>query len=880
MADDKFNLPTYSKAAPFPRERFLVFLSRLKVQSKDYGLVGFQLLGSQRYIMERMIEALEKGITTFVILKARQIGCCHDPSMRVLTADLRWCPIGEIGVGDRLVAVDEHSKGIRGRGRRMQTCEVLGLKEVERQAVEIVLDDGTTLIATAEHPYLCKKRGGTEAVWQRVAKLRLGDEIRCITTVWGDPDLEDAWMSGLADGEGCLRAKPDAGCELTISQTEGAVLDRASKYFVEKGYTARREIDDRPSGSSKLGSRPVHKLVVGRMQELFRFLGVTKPSRFHGNEWWVGKELPGKRVGEGWRKVVSLRILDVRRMVDLHTSTGTYICEGVVSHNTTFFLALDVFWAFEYRGLLGVFIIHEEPARDDWRQAIEVFYDEIPKTVTIDGRKLNFKPRKLRHNRNLLSFSNGSRFRYLIAGTGEGRKGGIGRSGAANYVHATEVAFYGNEDDIRAFKSSTSSLYAHRLQIYESTANGYNHFYDTCENAKVSTQVAYIFVGWWLDERNQFPIGDPRYRDFMQDASLTVAEKKRVRAVKELYGFVVTLQQIAWYRWKRRDEFDDDQQMMDQEFPWTEEDAFQATGSKYFTGETLTAAIKEARKSPFQGYRYKLTNRWEDTVVQGFKDQRAELRIWEHASRFGYYVIGCDPAYGSSDEADRSVVSVWRAYAECVVQVAEFCTSVVSTYQCAWVLAHLAGFYGIVDCRVIIEISGPGTAVWQELMLLQQHLREIRPQSENSDLRNIFKNMKQFFYNKPDSVGSSDFAFHWRMTEDLKRQLMAKFKDSFELGRLIPRSVPLLDEMRRIVNDEGHIAAEGAHKDDRVIAAALAHESWRRWLQPILRGLNMTRERASKIETAGGDAPINTLILNYLRKANISLPAQRELKKS
>ena len=41
-------------------------------------------------------------------------------------------------------------------------------------------------------------------------------------------------------------------------------------------------------------------------------------------------------------------------------------------------------------------------------------------------------------------------------------------------------------------------------------------------------------------------------------------------------------------------------------------------------------------------------------------------------------------------------------------------------------LAHLAGFYGQVDCRVIIEINGAGTAVWQELMSLQQKCREMK----------------------------------------------------------------------------------------------------------------------------------------------------------
>ena len=113
------------------------------------------------------------------------------------------------------------------------------------------------------------------------------------------------------------------------------------------------------------------------------------------------------------------------------------------------------------------------------------------------------------------------------------------------------------------------------------------------------------------------------------------------------------------------------------------------------------------------------------------------------------------------------------------------------------------------------------------------------------------------------------------MSDARKRELMAKFKDSFELRRMIPRSVPMLDEMRRMISDEGSIAAEGAHKDDRVMAAALAHEAWRRWMVPILKGRNMTRERAHAIETAGGDAPIDQLVLNFLKKQNITLPSAR-----
>jgi hypothetical protein len=537
---------------------------------------------------------------------------------------------------------------------------------------------------------------------------------------------------------------------------------------------------------------------------------------------------------------------------------------------TSFWIAVDLFWAFEHKGLLGTFILHKEEARDDWRTAIEVFYHEIPSTVVVGGAKVKFRVPKTAHNRNVLSFANGSRFRYLIAGTAENRKGGLGRSGASNFVHGTEVAFYGNEEDIAAFKSSTSSRYAHRMQVWESTANGFNHFYDTWESAKTSKTMRAIFVGWWRDERNQFSQDDPRFKHFIDGRSLTKDERTRIRLVKELYAYTIAQSQLAWYRWKFEDEFNNDQATMDQEYPWTEDDAFQATGSQFFTTQFLTAATKFARKQPYQGFRYKMTSRWEETEVHGFADPRAELRVWEHASKFGYYAIGCDPSYGSSDEADRNVISVWRCYADGFVQVAEFCSPVFSTYRTAWALAHLAGFYGANESRVLLELNGPGKAVFTELQTVQQHLREMKPGDDNFHIRNVLKNVRDFYYKRVDSM-QSNLVYHWTTTADLKRGIMNRFKDACELNRLTIRSIPLLEEMRRIVNDAGHIAAEGAHHDDRVMGAALAYEAYRAWMWQRLRNMNMTMAHNEKVERQGGELPLDRHLMNYLRQQGIAL---------
>ena len=82
---ERFELRS-SAVAPFPRAKFLQFLKQLKVQSKDYGLVPFRLLGSQRYLLDEICTALDNGITVIYVLKNRQAGI----STFLLALDLFW----------------------------------------------------------------------------------------------------------------------------------------------------------------------------------------------------------------------------------------------------------------------------------------------------------------------------------------------------------------------------------------------------------------------------------------------------------------------------------------------------------------------------------------------------------------------------------------------------------------------------------------------------------------------------------------------------------------------------------------------------------------------------------------------------------------------
>ena len=64
------------------------------------------------------------------------------------------------------------------------------------------------------------------------------------------------------------------------------------------------------------------------------------------------------------------------------------------SGSSTLFLLIDLFWAFEHPGMLGVFLIApREGSREDFRTAIDVFFSETPK---------GFLVKYTHHNRNML----------------------------------------------------------------------------------------------------------------------------------------------------------------------------------------------------------------------------------------------------------------------------------------------------------------------------------------------------------------------------------------------------------------------------------------------------------------------------------------------
>ncbi len=525
---------------------------------------------------------------------------------------------------------------------------------------------------------------------------------------------------------------------------------------------------------------------------------------------------------------------------------------------STVCLALDLFWMFSNPGLQGGVITDTDSNKEKFRETITRYIDSLPRSMK--------SPVKI-NNRYQLAFKNRADIQYMVAGIRSG--GNLGRAKALNFLHATECSSWADEEGLASLQASLAEKADNRLYIWESTARGFNMFYDLCQTAKRATSQMFIFIGWWLKEEYSFKPEDAEYKVYWGAApNLSQKEREAVKKVKQFYNYDVNPGQIAWYRWHLAEKKNGDEMWMKQEFPWDEDEAFVVAGSQFFTGERLTTTYLEAKRERYSSYRYITGAEFQFTQIKPTNAANSELKIWEEPKPEGIYVMGADPAYGSSEWADRFALVIFRCYADRLIQVAEYCTPDIACYQFAWIIAHLGGAYRNIFLN--LEITGPGGAVSTELVNLQRSAGQI-PVGTGT-LLDVMGSIRHYFWMRPDNTMSgAGKAIHTKMDEFSKRAIMNTFKDSFEVGRMELRSTELVNEMRSVVNEDGSIGASGRAKDDRVIAAALAHWVWVQQVKSQLVGQRMTYAAVRQHEetSVGTMGQVGRQVFQYLRHSGI-----------
>lgn len=255
---------------------------------------------------------------------------CLAPETRVLTAGLRWKPIGELLVGEELVAFDEHRGGERVRQWRSAT--VLESRRLRLPCYEITFEDGTKVTASAEHKWL--KRNRETAEWITTANLQSiasrGKQATKVLKVADTWEEDTSWGAGYLaaafDGEGCLTQTPREGRQnrimLAFTQKANPMMDVVQAELRHRGF------EFTASAARLDGVQHLH--LRGGLPEMLRFLGSIRPRRLLEKF-----QAPSRGMLKGKSLAVAdLRFLGDREVVGLATSTGTLVAEGLASHNS------------------------------------------------------------------------------------------------------------------------------------------------------------------------------------------------------------------------------------------------------------------------------------------------------------------------------------------------------------------------------------------------------------------------------------------------------------------------------------------------------------------------------------------------------------------
>src|SRR5260370_27053459 len=132
-----------------------------------------------------------------------------------------------------------------------------------------------------------------------------------------------------------------------------------------------------------------------------------------------------------------------------------------------------------------------------------------------------------------------------------------------------------------------------------------------------------VFIGWWAHDGQRI---DRSSRDweFYGVQPATLEEQAKIDKVKQLYGYEVTQEQLAWYRRlvdpAAREDGDIDagfegDSLQKQEDPWTEDEAFQQTGSVFFAGEKLKGQTDKYVSRKFTPYMFLPATEFSDMKV-------------------------------------------------------------------------------------------------------------------------------------------------------------------------------------------------------------------------------------------------------------------------
>jgi len=277
---------------------------------------------------------------------AQGVPFCLGPSTLVLMSNLTWKTLDKVQVGDEIISVNEEAPNGAGVSKRLarkfELARVTAKYEHVRPAWKLKFASGMTLVATEDHrvlaAYKLNRLGSrTKRRWLRVDQLmctsKRGSSVASIGVPWSSDVSRDAgWLAGFMDGEGFVAGSKSlrvrrAG-EIGFVQNAGPTFDHALVVAKRLGFALRANEKHRSLLSINVS---MHAKFAGGTLASMCALGRLRPVRLLEDFKKVVGRISTRKLPVD--KVLSKTFVGERRVIDITTTSGTFIANGLIVHN-------------------------------------------------------------------------------------------------------------------------------------------------------------------------------------------------------------------------------------------------------------------------------------------------------------------------------------------------------------------------------------------------------------------------------------------------------------------------------------------------------------------------------------------------------------------
>lgn len=243
------------------------------------------------------------------------------------------------------------------------------------------------------------------------------------------------------------------------------------------------------------------------------------------------------------------------------TSKPFFILKGRQQGFTSLITAIQLSYAIVRKNFAGFTMADRfDNTRAIFNDKARVVYERLPEEL---------KPTEKFNSMNELFFSRLNSSWRIATATDR-----VGRSRTLNFVHFSEVAFY--ECSLAELqKGIGEAITAGAIQVYETTANGFNEAKDLWDSESCHN----CFYEWW--RTSEYRSAEYEYLETTDPWLI-----ERIELLKELG---LDREQITWYCKKYDGYLDKD--TIKQEYPITPTEAFISSGDSVFDMDALTAQL-------------------------------------------------------------------------------------------------------------------------------------------------------------------------------------------------------------------------------------------------------------------------------------------------